>query len=60
MGTNNRNAAPLLRILLVEVNEHDRAAFRPAFKKAQGSCNLSIAEFERAGDALEQLSFDPP
>ncbi len=60
METDNCKELPLLRIFFVEDNEHDRAAFRRAFEKAQLSYHCDISEFERAEDALEQLSFDPP
>jgi PAS domain S-box-containing protein len=45
-----------LRILLVEDNEHDRLAFRRAFKKSQVSCE--ITECVRAEEALELLRAD--
>ncbi len=60
MKTNNGKELPLLRILLVEDNEHDRVAFHRAFKKAQISYNYDITEFERAEHAMEQLSIDTP
>jgi PAS domain S-box-containing protein len=45
-----------LRILLVEDAEHDRLAFRQAFKKRQVSCQ--ITEYERAEEAMERLRAD--
>ena len=58
MKLDNSNASSMLRILLVEDNEHDRAAFRRSFKKAEGS--YEIVEFERAEEALATLSANPP
>jgi PAS domain S-box-containing protein len=46
----------LIRILLVEDNEHDRAAFRIALQKRQVACE--ITEFVRAEKALERLLGD--
>jgi len=60
MGPNKYNEFPLLRILLVEDNEHDRAAFCRAFKKAQISYDYEITEFVRAEDAMAHLSFEAP
>jgi len=43
----------VLRILLVEDNEHDRIAFHRAFRKSKVTCE--IREYVRAEEALEQL-----
>lgn len=43
----------LLRILLIEDNEHDRVAFRRAFKKS--SVTVAITEYVRAEEALRDL-----
>jgi PAS domain S-box-containing protein len=47
---------PSIHILLVEDNEHDRAAFRIALKKRQVACE--ITECMRAEAALERLRGD--
>ena len=44
---------PTLRILLVEDSEHDRLAFRRAFKKAQFPCEITI--YGRAEEAIKYL-----
>ena len=48
--------ASSLRILLVEDDEHDRLAFRRAFKKSQIACE--ITECVRAEQALKRLRTD--
>ena len=50
------STSPPLRIMLVEDNEQDRAAFRQAFQNSAISCNIS--EFKCAEEAMEQLSSD--
>ena len=56
MKANNNSQSRALRIMLVEDNEHDRAAFRRTFKKL--SKPSVITDFLHAEDALEQLTFD--
>tara|TARA_Y100000294_G_C8535487_1_gene328872 strand:- start:521 stop:1189 length:669 start_codon:yes stop_codon:yes gene_type:complete len=46
----------MLRILLVEDSEHDRNAFKRAFKKSQIS--YSITECERSEEAIQKLRTD--
>lgn len=48
---------PSLSILLVEDNEHDRAAFRRAFKMYPAPCQ--ITECVRAPEALSLIDTDP-
>jgi len=47
------NISTRLRVLLVEDDEHDRIAFRRAFRKSQVDCE--ITECIRAEEALERL-----
>jgi len=53
MEPNNHRELSLLRILLVEDNEHDRVAFRRAIKKAR--LKYEIKECVRGEEALETL-----
>jgi signal transduction histidine kinase len=50
------NISTPLRVLLVEDDKHDRAAFRRAFRKSQIECD--IVECIRAEEALERLRAD--
>lgn len=52
----NKTENSELRILLVEDNEHDRIAFKRAFKDSGIAC--TITEYDRAEDALERLQSD--
>ncbi len=56
MEANRHNQWRALEIMLVEDNEHDRAAFRRAFKKLP--IPVVISDFFRAEEALEQLVSD--
>ncbi len=56
MVSNNNEKKPLIRILAVEDNEHDRVAFTRTFKKVQNTYDFEITEFVRAEEALENLS----
>lgn len=47
------SAPPDIRILLVEDNEHDRIAFRRAFKKSAIACR--VTECVRAEEALDKI-----
>jgi len=58
MEPDKHNELPLLRILFVEDDEHDRAAFFRAFKKGQISYDYEITDFVRAEDAMARLSFE--
>ena len=53
---NNNKAPQSLRILFVEDNEHDQAAFRRAVKKAPFVCEITACV--RAEEALERLGSD--
>lgn len=54
----NPNTVPIpFRLLLVEDNEHDRQAFRRAFRKS--NVRIELTEYIRAEDALHQLKASP-
>jgi PAS domain S-box-containing protein len=54
---NTQNGQSTLRILLVEDNEHDVAAFRYSFKKS--GVSATVEHYSRAEDAEERLLSDP-